>query len=196
MLRDTVDKFDLPDTLLKNHPSEDYTLRFLWEGLEYLCTQVRRCEQEVAKTTDAGCTCFEYGNLNPPRVPMGLVNCSFQWYAVSVCNFVRLVGYLRLRADADAPRSDEYLKRVLPEVKPWRDKVAAHPARTSHKKEDSLAEKEASIMPSVGLCGGVFYASPMTRTIRHGAKTSTSAALVPWSLTSVHEGLRTRFQWV
>ncbi len=57
-------------------------------------------------------------------IPQDLVACYFHWYAVTVCNYAKLVGWLA--NDGDSIKAREYMERVLPQVYLWRHKVAAH----------------------------------------------------------------------
>ena len=69
------------------------------------------------------------GNAPPLKgVPQGLIACSFHWYATSACNLVRLVGWLG--QEQNSKKADAYVGRVIPNVRIWRNKVAAHFAIT------------------------------------------------------------------
>ncbi|MEA3224911.1 MAG: hypothetical protein U9Q07_03100, partial [Planctomycetota bacterium] len=81
---------------------------------------------------------FSFGNLPEfEGLPMGLLTCTFHWYAISACQYVRTVGVI---AKAHAPerlKPIAYVESIIPEVKIFRDKVAAHFAWASQNKKDN-----------------------------------------------------------
>jgi hypothetical protein len=193
MLRDSVAGFELTDEVLHRYPNEMGAINYLQVGLDFLYQQVEKAEAPIReKLKDFERVCW-IGN--PPwmkGLPRELLTCAFHWYATSACNLVKMIGWVRKEEDPDAPVPEDYLKAVLPEVFVWRNKVAAHFARHTPKK-DTMAEQEASVFPPLGFENDAFYASLMTfGTTREGV-TSTSEAIRPWSLTKVHLGLRARY---
>lgn len=194
MIRDHIENFELSDEVLGQHLNEAQSLQYLIEGLDWLYRQIKDVERVVLSRIHPGVKLVAMGN-DPftAGLPKPLVTCSFHWYAVSACNFVRLLGWLHRKADSTAKSPLEYVRGVLPEVYPWRNKIAAHFARSSDSHQDSEAERLASVLAPVGFCNDAFYASSMTVHVRKGGVSSSSKSLRPWSLTKVHEALRARY---
>lgn len=196
MLKDHIDGFELSDELLQQFANEANALDTLITGLNFHFGQVSNVESVVRSRIEPGTGVFVVGN-DPltDGLPMHLITCSFHWYAVSVCNFVRLIGWLHHTHDPTAMRPDHYVEAVLRDVLPFRDKVAAHFARVFPKsnKRDCSAEREISVITNVGFHGDTFVASPLTLALSRGCDSSTSSSLRPWSLTKVHNDLRKRY---
>jgi hypothetical protein len=193
-LEDLTDGFALSDELLKRYQNEVRALRILWSGLEYLDGQVRLGEQAIRGDEPQPSKHFFWEATGTGvDLPMGLITCSFHWYAVSACNFVRLIGWVRRDTDSTAPRPLEYVDAVLPEVKPFRDKVAAHFARMSQDSRDTDAEKLASMIGPPAIVNGVFVINAMQVHVWRGGQGSDSSTLPAWSLTEVHGRLADRY---
>jgi len=82
---------------------------------------------------------------------MDIIECCFHWYAVSGCNFVKLIGWIAFIEGKSLKEPQEYVKTIIPEVLTWRNKVAAHFAQTFIKsnKRDNIAERKASVGPQI-----------------------------------------------
>ena len=126
-------------------------------------------------------------------VPQGLVTCAFHWYAISACQYVGTVGAIAHRQDNARPGWREYVTAVIPEVFAFRNKVAAHFAWCVGNKKDTLAERLASILPSLIFAEDCFQIAGYTVHRRKGGNVSDSTAIQPWSLCRVHERLRQRY---
>jgi len=191
---DYIENFTLSREDLDKYFNELNSLRYLSEGLSFLYKQVKKVEATVTKRIDPKTLVFSYGN-DPlmAGVPLGLIACSFHWYSVSVCNYALLVGWIRHTIDPNLPLPRNYVESLIPDVKAWRDKVAAHFSRASHDSRDNLAEQEVSVFPPIGFYGDAFYAAPMILAIRKNGKKSTSESLKEWSLTKTHEQLQPRY---
>jgi hypothetical protein len=193
---DYVEKFDLPKNEHPKYVNELQSLHYLRVGLELLYKQVKKVEDEVSKRLPHNKVCFYYGNAPELKgVPKELIACSFHWYAVSVCNYALLVGWLRKVTEPNSSTTAKgYLNSALPkEVIDWRNKVAAHFARTDDYERDNPAECMVSTLFPFGFYDDAFHASPMKLTITQGGKVSRSDSLKPWSLTKLHEELRKRY---
>lgn len=115
MIIDYVNKLELPDDMLNTHANEVPSLRYLAEGLQFLCTQIKRIEDKPVEQLPRDQMHFFYGNaLGFAWVPLGLVACAFHWYVVSACNYVRMVGWLA--SGGESRKATEYVERVLPAV--------------------------------------------------------------------------------
>jgi hypothetical protein len=192
---DYVGKFDLPKSERPKYLNELQSLNYLRVGLEYLYKNVKKIENKVLRGLDPNKIHHFVGNVPGLKgIPYELVACSFHWYAISVCNYALLVGWLQHETNSKAPTAKGYRDSALPkEVISWRDKVAGHFARAGDDKRDSPAERMASTLFPFGFCGDAFYASPMKLKITRGGKVSRSDSLKPWSLTKLHEELRKRY---
>jgi len=174
-------------------------------GLNYLSWIVDIYQQKLVEIEPLKNVRFSMGDLpsmhNVPGIPLGLVECAFHWYAVTICNYVKLVGWLAsLDSVGKAGRGkfiNEYINEVVPTVKVFRDKIAAHFALSAEdpRGRDNPAEKRVSMHPSLSLQNGVVYVTPL---VFHtgpsdGKAESESDSLQPWSLTKVHAELVERY---
>ena len=126
-------------------------------------------------------------------IPKGLLTCAFHWYAISACQYVRTVGAIANRHDNTLPRPLDYVKAVIPEVLAFRDKVAAHFAWTTKHKQDSDAERLASIIPSLTFDDDSFFIGSLEIGIKRSGKTTDSREIQPWSITKTHKRMCKRY---
>jgi hypothetical protein len=124
---------------------------------------------------------------------MKLLICSFQWYAVTACQYVRTVGGIAHNLNLKLQNGAEYVKDVIPDVLMFRNKVAAHVAGIASNKDDNEAERFASILPQLTFQDDSFYAAGFEVTLYADGKTTSSTKLKPWSLCKVHEQLVKRY---
>jgi hypothetical protein len=191
---DYIEKFALSGENLSKYSNELTSLRYLSEGLAFLYNQVKKVEVTVTKRIDPEKRVFSYGNSPLMEgLPLGLIACSFHWYSVSVCNYALMVGWLWHTIDPNLPLPRNYVESLLPDVKAWRDKVAAHFSSASHDSRDNLAEQQASVFYPIGFDKDAFYAAPMTFATTKNGKRITSESLRRWSLTKTHEQLQPRY---
>jgi len=193
LVLDHLEPFALPaarSTEFANH------LRYLGDcrlGLGLLAGNMARLESVVASRlppADKVRTCG-FGNLDFLQgIPMPLVNGMFDWFAVSACNFVRVVGSIREAVTAESATS--YLERVLPVEKTFRDKVGAHPVGASQNKKDNAADRQHSFFPQASWDSGRFWGGALKLTMGIGGSNVQSAA-VPWSVTDSFERLARRY---
>lgn len=195
--------------------SDDYfneccTLRMLSTGLVRLADNLKR--REVAwEQQSAGKVSFQaYGlDIDGTKGNLDLIACFFHWFGVSVCNFARLVGFVRglsanefTRADLSDParfqdvRSsvDSYVRNLaeLSDVLAWRNKVGAHFAITAPHKSDNVSTLDMSVMFPVTFTNGQYRVGELTLTRKNAAGTHASA-LPCWSVTEVFERLIPRY---
>ena len=214
MLLDHVENLELTDEDADKHYNELLSLAYLSTGLSFLDNQVRKIEEEFRRGLPGSESGGYYYGFHPnlDGVPQGFVACCFHWYSVTVCNYVRLVGWL---INGQNPkRAKEYVETVIPEVYNWRNKVGAHFAQSDPLKSDTPAVLAWSVMFPIGFDGGTFYTDPVRvtrssgerqkrpsgiddwrwRYLAHsGRKIETSPANMKWSLTQVHGGLSSRY---
>jgi hypothetical protein len=123
-------------------------------------------------------------------LPMEWLSCAFQWYAVSLYNYVRLTGWL---ASKDSQFALAYVNRVIPRVKSYRHKIAAHFAIT-YPKGDNEADLISSIMTNIVYTHGYLRAGAMSEIVTDAngneVKQSTKTS---WSMSKVHNRLLPRF---
>ena len=207
---DHIQAINLPDDQGRN---EMTTLDCLQAGLGALANQVALIErpiQENERATKKQVLFFG----NHPDLPSGTVQllpCFFHWFGVSVCNYARLVGFLRGlaygtydRAALEDPakfklieeQCSDYVSSIpeLAPVKLWRDKIAAHFAITAPRKNsDNVALLDFSVMYPVGYDSGRFRVNVLIHS-RSDASGSTHEAKLPnWSVTEVFEKLSVRY---
>lgn len=121
--------------------------------------------------------------------PMEVLSCAFQWYAVSVCSYARLVGWL---ATGDSKSARDYIQKVMPRVYNYRNKIAAHFALTDPR-NDNEADLEASIMTQVIYYGGRLCAGSLTPILGPGENEISVSRELSWSLTMAHQRLTPRY---
>lgn len=192
-LVDTVAGFTVPQALLDKHSNEAHTLNCLWDGLDRLSREVAAAEERVNAKLPKG---YVHAGFNLPEyegVNQRVVVSIFHWYAKSVCNLVRLIGWFRCKADPQAEDPPKYVQSVLPEVVPFRDKVSAHFARTTGRRDDSEAERDASVISALSWDDDAFVLPGWTMFKRSSGKTSDSSEIASWSVTRVHKRLCERY---
>jgi hypothetical protein len=195
---DHIDNITVPGLKFHEPANEYWALLCLRDGLEFLYRgaarsgQVARAGLGIPEGVD-----FKYTSSgNTPElagVRQTLLTCSFQWYAVSACQYVWLVGAIARRLDVSRPLPREYALEVIPEVQAFRDKVAAHYSWGTENKRDNDAERMASILPPLTFDGHNFSVADFEVTLTRQGKTSSSEKLKPWSICEVHERLRARY---
>ena len=193
MIIDYIDNLELQSDEVEQYFNELRSLQYLSNGLSFLNDQVQGIEAIVNGRLDNDQVFEIHGNAPQlSGVPQELIACAFHWYSVTVCNYVRLVGWLV--SGGNTAESREYLKRVLPEVYLWRNKVGAHFARIDPKeKVDPPADLAMSVMFPVSFYDDAFYANRLRLTITSKGQTSASRQDMSWSLTHTHEQLSSRY---
>ncbi len=192
MIIDHIDKIELPDDMARLHYNELRSLDYLATGLNFLYKQVQGLEVRITEGVEKDKQVFFFGNSPQLKgIPQDLVACAFHWYAVTVCNYVKMVGWLA--NGGDSTKAVDYLKQVIPPIKLWRDKVGAHFARTSPRKDDTPADLAKSVMFPISFDDDAFYAGSLTIGMTISGKKSTSRRDMRWSLTHTHRCLIPRY---
>lgn len=122
---------------------------------------------------------------------MNLIACSFHWYSVSACDYVRLVGWMT--HDESGTKARDYVKRVIPQVYLWRNKIGAHFSRSQAWTGDNEADKYLSVMNPIEYYLGSFHAGSAVLTIISNEVKSISKQGMMWSLTETHKMLASRY---
>ena len=131
-----------------------------YEGLKILAASVRELEiQYAASDPHAAHVVLHMTSQVPALVP-----CAFNWFSVTLVNYLRLVGLVQLMNANDWKSSalvdpsnrsvinkhcTSFVKAAVPEIYLWRNKVAAHFAATDPFRDDNLGTLEQSIMNPV-----------------------------------------------
>ena len=192
MFIDYVDKLQLSEKEAEKHFNELNSLRYLASGLRFLYNQVLKIETQVVERTPKNKRVFLFGNSpDLERTPQDLVACAFHWYAVTVCNYAKLIGWLANSGDSKKAR--EYMEHVLPQVYLWRNKVAAHFAIIDPRKKDNAADLAMSVIFPISFDDDAFFANSLTLTQSSGGKASSSHQDMRWSLTHTHRNLILRY---
>jgi hypothetical protein len=192
MFVDYVDKLQLTKDYAEKHGNELKSLRYLARGLWFLHEQISQIETQIAAKIPKGKHVFHFGNSpDLEGIPQDLVACTFHWYAVTACNYVKMVGWLANNGDSTKAR--EYMAKVLPAVHLWRHKVAAHFAIIDPRTGDNAADLAMSVIFPVSYDNNAFYTGSLTLTMSTGGKQSTNRQDMRWSLTQTHKELIPRY---
>ena len=168
-------------------------------GLKILADSVRELERQYV--------------INDPYAPHvvlhaladvpDLVPCAFNWFSVTLVNYLRLVALVELmtlnawKSDALADPSNrqtirshctDYVRTAVPDLFLWRNKVAAHFAATDPFREDNLGTLEQSIMNPVSYRYPHYYVG-----LLQWNTAGETSQLPSWALTKVYEDLSARF---
>ena len=193
---DHIDNISVPGDVFSKPTNEFWALICLKYGLSFLYQQVIRIDKITQsklnpknKMKYAG-----FGNLpGIEDIPKTLLTCSFHWYAVSACQYVRTVGAIAFKQDNSRPLPPKYVKAVIPEVLAFRDKVAAHFAWTSKNSQDNDAERLASIIPPLSFVEDSWYVGAMQIAMSKGGELTTSESIRPWSIAKIHNEMARRY---
>jgi hypothetical protein len=142
----------------------------LWSGLELLYQQTRRAEQQVVPRPLENSIAVSWGNV--PGVPLSAlwqIACFFDWYSVSACNFVSLIGWIAKNCGTTSESDRDYRRRVIPIVLQHRNKIGAHSSRV-WPRDDGPATQEASNFRQLALENDRFMANYMVLMRTTGAE--------------------------
>jgi hypothetical protein len=189
MILDHVDKLILPDDEIDNHYESRMALNRLGEGLFWLYEEIAKIEQQMQiEAAIENITLENTGGILEDK-PMGLLSCSFQWYAIAACNYAQLVGWL---SNHDTKSAKKYVKNVMPRLVQFRNKVAAHLALTDPR-QDNEADLVASVMTQVIYVNGRVCAAALTPVVSSGGNEIRVSKDYSWSVTVIHERLIPRY---
>jgi hypothetical protein len=193
---DHIDDISVPGDVFSEPTNEFWALICLRQGLYFLYQQVVRIDKITqSKLNPEGKMKFvSWGNVpGTEDLPKPLLTCSFHWYAVSACQYVRTVGAIAYKQDSTRLIPPKYVEYVIPEVLAFRDKVAAHFAWSSRHSQDNDAERLASIIPPLGFVEDAWHVGVMQVAKTKNGKMSSSASLKPWSICKVHLKMVNRY---
>ena len=195
MLIDHIDTLELSEHHSDRYYNDLGALKRLYAGLNYLYHHIRSLEDEVAARLGPGEHQVAGNHPTFEGIPMSLIACSFHWYSVTACDYVRLVGWMTHQEDSK--KALEYVKHVIPEVYLWRTKVGAHFTRSQPTKEDNAADQQLSVMNPIDYHTGSFHAGSAVFAIIspsvEDSAISKSKRSMMWSLTETHKTLAARY---
>ena len=192
------------------YANEIRNLRTMSLGLRRLAETIKPTEMRFQQQTGGNLLVSMYGGTTPEEDDrLDLIACTFHWFGVTVCNYARLVGFIRGLDKGEFTRADltdksrfetikqpiaSYVGRVpeLANVKVWRDKVSAHPAITDPRKDDNIATLDMSVIFPVSFENGLYVVGGMTL-MKSNSTGSHQSSLPQWSLTQVFESLIPRY---
>ena len=186
---DNIEDWTLPPVQESRFSNDLSAGRVVWFGLEHLYQNVLTCEQDYAKQFGSPTEC----RSPEPRQAALLARCTFDWYAVSACNLVSLIGWIANQAGLTEEDHKRYLTRVLPAVEIHRNKIAAHFSRHSPKNDSYALQQASTMLFSLPWVNGHFVANAWKLGIRRKGVASDSSVLVPWSVVEIHKTLRRRY---
>jgi hypothetical protein len=122
-----------------------FALNFYRAGITRIVDEVREMERTRPERIFPLCSAWSY----PATLPV-----QFDWFAVTVCNYLRLVGLIGLMNSKQWHQSDlhdlerkkeirlacrSFVKEANPWIYAWRNKVSAHAAMTDPFDTDNIA---------------------------------------------------------
>ena len=192
--------------------NEIVSLQSLRLGLLHLAVHVWKIEKPIRdEEIKSQSRVFFYGNApGTDRIQNLLLPCYFHWFGVSLCNYVRLVGFVNGLAMGRITREHlqdkSCFKRIKKECKAyvdavvevkdvivWRNKVAAHFAITDPREQDNIATLDTSVIYPVAFSDGRFRVHGMVLSRTRSDGRTYTAELPSWSITEVCEKLRNRY---
>jgi hypothetical protein len=205
---DNIVRLEVDDDIAVN---ELTTLNQLFTGLQFLAGQVAETEAPIRtyeETNRKRVTFTGFGNLERfgiPSVYENLLTCQFHWFGNTLCNFVRLVGFVNglqcgsiKRSEENSHIDDRTTKKIcddyvnsIQEIEPilfWRNKVFAHFAITDPRKSDNSAGLDLSVMSPVGYMNNRFRLGGWSVATR-----GDEFEMPSWSVTETFEALGDRF---
>ena len=183
---------------ISNPPvSNLHALNFMPQGLFSLAATVKVEEGKRIKRNGQAKTFEMFGHI-PPIIP-----CTFHWFSTSLVNYIRLIGLVELLNKENWKSEDisnpdnkqtiknhctDYVKKIIPDIYTWRNKVSGHFAATDPFSNDNLGTLEASVMNSI------VYHTPHFKAGAAKWNTKGNTSQLPsWSITETYENLTDRY---
>jgi len=189
LILDYIDNLELFDDEVDQHFESCMALARLGEGLFWIYREIVKIELGLRKESEKDDIELAIVGGILESKPFGLLSCAFQWYAVSACNYAQLVGWLATR---DIDSAKKYVKKVMPRLLRYRNKVAAHYAITNPY-HDNEADLIASVMTHIIYVRGRLCAAALMPVVRSNGQEIKVSNDNSWSLTLAHECLVQRF---
>ena len=205
-----VDSIEKIEVIPSDCTNELRSLQTLYHGMQRIYGMVKRRELIFEANAPTGMVTAILGrDFDGTTDHLDAIACFFHWFGISVCNFARLVGFLRglkknefMRSDLQNKSKFTYIKTSinayrdsipeLAEVHIWRNKVFGHYAITDPYKDDNIATLDMSVVFPISWENGHYVAGGMTM-IKNSAAGSFTSELPYWSFTKVFESLIPRY---
>jgi hypothetical protein len=208
LILDAIESIEVRE---RDHFNEVRALHTLRRRLWGLANSVNNREAPYREMANKMTYVVFGADVNGPTRDIDMVACFFHWFGVSLCNYARLVGFIRglqkgefTRADlSDETKTkdrvikksiDAYVQKI-PELEPvliWRNKVLAHFAITDPLKGDNIATLDMSVVFPVSYVAPHYVAGWFQMTQSNSSGTHASE-LPEWSVTEVYEKIAPRF---
>ena len=189
MILDFCDRIELSKDEQEAHYESRMALARLGEGMFWLYREISKIERDLEKEALKDDIKIAVAGGILEDNPFGLYACAFQWYAVSACNYAQLVGWLKTK---DTKLTKDYVKKVMPRLLRYRNKVAAHYAITDPRR-DNEADLISSVMTQIIYAHGRLCAAALTPVIEKDDSVIDVSEDFSWSLTIAHESLTKRY---
>ena len=186
---DAKDNLLTKDNETGEHYEELMALNRMGAGLWWLYRFVGDWEVQLRREAEIDDTQVAIAGGILENKPVELLSCAFQWYAISACSYSQLVGWL---ATGDPDSAKQYVRRVMPRISNYRNKIAAHLALTDPR-NDNEADVAASVMTQIIYCLGRVFAASLTPVLNNAGTEITVSHDLSWSLTVAHEELIPRY---
>jgi hypothetical protein len=185
---DYIDGISVPGRVFENAANEYGMLVCFHVGMESLYGFAKQCDSSISNGNSPG----RYILGAPPGFPTPLLVSAFHWYAMSAYQYALIVGAIAYRNDNSRPKPDEYVQSVMPEIFVFRNKSAAHTAWAKPHRNDTEAERFASIVPLPQFAYGSWHMGAKV-VVGEGPDQHTSKRIKLWSISKTHEQLRQRY---
>ena len=189
MLLDAKENLLISDDETDAHYEELMALNRMGAGLWWLYRFVEGWEVKIQREAETDDIQLALAGGILENKPVELLSCAFQWYAISACSYSQLVGWL---ATGDPKSAKEYVRRVMPRISNYRNKIAAHLALTDPR-DDNEADVAASVMTQIIYCLGRVFAASLTPVFNDTGTEITVSRDLSWSLTVAHQQLAPRY---
>ncbi|MBI3469682.1 MAG: hypothetical protein HY000_42330 [Planctomycetes bacterium] len=98
--------------------NEIRSLRTLYNGLCELCASIKRREVAFARAGGEKFKVMIFGGAtDAERHSLDVTACMFHWFGLSLCNYARLVGFIRGLHRGDSVRSDLTDRKAVEKAK-------------------------------------------------------------------------------
>lgn len=196
MILDYIEKLELPESDREAQYEACMALARLSEGMAWLASEVNRIQNGVRsrankeRSSDGKVPIASIAGGIMDEVPLGILSGAFNWYAISACNYARLVGWMIYR---DSKKARRYVGHVMPRLLLYRNKVAAHLAITEPYQTDNEADLAASLLTNVIFLQGYLFAAAIEPMIVRSGENVKVSNKMAWSLTIAHSRLSKRW---
>ena len=190
MIIDHIEKYEYLDDGSTLRYEARMALARLTAGMFGLHKETMKIELQARKKANKDDIVYAISGSILDNFPMAYLSCVFQWYAVSACNYAQLVGWLETR---DTKLAKSYVKKAMPRLVSYRNKIAAHMSITAPYNEDNQADQASSLLTQVVYAKGRLCAGALAIKVQDGDEDVTVSKKLSWSLTEEHRQLSKRY---